>query len=108
MGSPLKYSPPLERKATSLCVKSKNSKQHEPKFRAPKRRVVILVESETQDYVREMFTYEDLSQEEADEIGFVPSALSEPRGAMHWCDYRCSEKVPQIHSDCTNGDGGRR
>ena len=26
-----------------------------------------------------------------DEIGFVPSALSELRGAIHWCDNQCSE-----------------
>ena len=49
---------------------------------APKRGAVIRVESEeTQDYVRERFACEDLSQEEANEIGFVPSALSENRGS---------------------------
>ena len=42
-----------------------------------KKRNVIRVESEeTQDYVRETLT---LSQEEAEELGFVPSALREPR-----------------------------
>ena len=46
---------------------------------APKRRAVIRVESEgTQDYVLERRSYRDLSQEE-----FVPSALSEHRGAEH-------------------------
>ena len=34
-----------------------------------------------------------ISQEEADEIGFVPSASSEPRGAYFWCDTRCSDKA---------------
>ena len=24
-------------------------------------------------------------------MDFVPSALSEPRGAIHWCDNQCSE-----------------
>ena len=39
---------------------------------------MIRVESEgTEDYVRESVA---ISQEEADEVGFVPSALSEPRG----------------------------
>ena len=28
-----------------------------------------------------------------DEIGFVPSASSEPRGAHYWCDNRCSDKA---------------
>ena len=34
-----------------------------------------------------------INQEEADEIGFVPSALSGPRGVDSWCDNRCSEKA---------------
>ena len=68
-------------------MKSKNSKQHVSKCRAQKRRAVIRVESEeTQDHVRERCTYEDLSQEEVNESGFVPSALSEPRGVIHRCD----------------------
>ena len=59
----------------------------------PKRRTVFRVESEeTQDCVRERLAHEDFSQEEADEIGFVPSAQSELGGVMHWCDNRCSEK----------------
>ena len=58
----------------------------------PTRRAVIRVESEeTQDDVREMFTCEDFSQEEVNEIGFVPCALREPRGAIHWCDNQCGE-----------------
>ena len=45
---------------------------------------MIRVESEeTQNYVRETLA---ISQEEAEELGFVPSALSEPRGAIYWCD----------------------
>ena len=83
------YSPPMERKATILCVKSKNSKEHESKFRAPKRRVIREESAETQEHVRPQ---EELSQE-ADAMGFVPSALREPRGALHWCDSRCSEKA---------------
>ena len=40
---------------------------------------MIRVESEeTQDYVLETLA---ISQEEAEEMGFVPSALGEPRGA---------------------------
>ena len=76
---------------------------------AQKRRAVIRVESEeSQDYVRERFVYEDFSQEESDESGFVPCALSEPRGAIHWCDNRCGEKslrYIQIASLVTEGGG---
>ena len=42
--------------------------------------------------VLERFAYEDLRQEEANEIGLVPRALSEPRGAVRWCDNRCCDK----------------
>ena len=49
----------------------------------PKRRVICV-------YVRETLA---IRQEEADEMGFVLSALSEPRGAHYWCDSRCSDKV---------------
>ena len=54
-------------------------------------RKVIRVESEeTQDRVCETLA---ISQEEAEEMGFVQSALSEPRGPVCWCDNRCSEKA---------------
>ena len=43
----------------------------------PKRRVIRVESAETQDYVRERLAHEETNQEEADEIGFVPSALSE-------------------------------
>ena len=35
----------------------------------------------------------NVSQEEAEEISFVPSALTIPRGPMFWCDNRCSDKA---------------
>ena len=48
---------------------------------------MIRVESEeTQDDVRERRGYGDIGQEEVEEVDFVPSALSEPQGAAHWCD----------------------
>ena len=54
----------------------------------PKRRAVTHVESEeTQDYVLERRRYGDLSQEEVEEISFLPTAVSELRVAVHWwCD----------------------
>ena len=44
----------------------------------------------TKDYVRETLA---IRQEETDEMGFVPSASSEPREAHCWCDNRCSDKA---------------
>ena len=55
----------------------------------PKSRVIRVESEETQDHVRETLA---ISQEEADEIGSVPSTSSEPRGAQYWCDNRCSDK----------------
>ena len=51
-------------------------------------RKVIRVESE--DYVRETLA---ISKEEAEEMGFVPSVVGKTRGAIYWCDIRCSEKA---------------
>ena len=51
---------------------------HEARAEAqsPKRKVRRVESEETQDYGRETLA---ISQEEAEEMGFVPSALSEPR-----------------------------
>ena len=55
------------------------------------KRTVIRVESEeTQDHVRESL---NLSQEEAEALSFVPSAISIPRGPTFRCDNRCSDKA---------------
>ena len=55
-----------------------------------KRNVVRVETDETHDYVRETLA---ISQEDAEEVGFVPSALGEPREVTYWCDHRCSEKA---------------
>ena len=52
--------------------------------------------AETQDFVRERVAHEEINQEEADEMGFVPSALSELRGAFYWCDNRCSDEALRL------------
>ena len=57
---------------------------------SPKRKVIRVESEETQDYVRESL---NLSQEEAEEISFVPSALSIPRGPIFWYDNRCSKQA---------------
>ena len=52
---------------------------------------MIRAESEeTEDYVCGVLA---ISPEEAEELAFVPSALSEPRGTIYFCDNRCSEKA---------------
>ena len=58
--------------------------------KSPKRKVVLVESEETQDYVRVSL---DLSREEAEEISFVPSAISVPQKPMFWCDNRCTEKA---------------
>ena len=58
--------------------------------KSPKRKVIRVESEETQDYVREAM---DLSHEEAEEISFVPSAISVPQKPLFRCDNRCSEKL---------------
>ena len=60
------------------------------RFKVRKRKVIGLESEETQDFVRESL---NMSREEAEEISFVPSGLSIPRGPMSWCDNRCSDKA---------------
>ena len=69
-------------------------------IQSPKRKVIRVEPEETQDHVRETLA---ISQEEAEEMGFVPSALIEPRGPIYWCDNRCTEKSRQILADSLNG-----
>ena len=59
-------------------------------IQSSKRKVIRAESEETQDYVCETLA---ISQEETQEIAFVPSALSESRGPIHWCDNRCSENA---------------
>ena len=59
-------------------------------IQSPKRKVIRVESEETLDYMRETLA---ISQGEAEEVGFVPSALREPRGPIYWCDNRCSEKA---------------
>ena len=59
-------------------------------IQSPNRKVLRAESEETQDYVCGMLT---ISLEEAEEFAFVPSALSEPRRAIYFCENRCSEKA---------------
>ena len=61
--------------------------------KSPKRKVTRVESEETQDYVRET---NDRNQEEAEEISFVPSAISVPQKPLFRCDNRCSEKTLSV------------
>ena len=58
-------------------------------IKSPKRKIIWLESEseETQDYVN------DMDQEEAAEISFVPSAISFPQKPSFRCDNQCSEKT---------------
>ena len=69
-------------KATASRHKQKSSRREREapgevgeEVKSPKRKVIRVETEETQDYVRDSL---NLSQEEAEEISFVPSALSIP------------------------------
>ena len=58
--------------------------------KSSKKKVVRVESEETQNYVCGMLA---TSGEEAEESAFVPSAISEPRGAIYFFDNRCSEQA---------------
>ena len=58
--------------------------------KASKRKVIRVESEETQDYVKGAT---DLSQEDAEEISFVPSAISVPPKPLSRSDNRCTEKA---------------
>ena len=60
------------------------------------KKINVQSQKKTQDYTRKTLA---IRQEETDEMGFVPSALSEPREAYYWCGNRCSDEV---HADCVS------
>ena len=66
------------------------SQAESAEIKSPKRKVIRVESEKTRDYVCEMLT---ICPEEAEELSFVLSALSEPRGAIYFCDSYCSEKA---------------
>ena len=44
---------------------------------------------ERQDHVSEPQCIEEENEEEMEELSFLPSAVSEPRWALHICDNKC-------------------
>ena len=77
-------------KEALMEVDGEMSQEESFEIQSPKRKVIRVKSEETQDYVRETLA---LSQEEGEELGFVPSALGEPRGAIYRRDNRCSAKA---------------
>ena len=45
-----------------------------------------------QDHVSGQQGFEELGQEEIEELSFVPGAVSEPRWVLHMCDNKCREE----------------
>ena len=60
-----------------MQVDGETHKEESAKIQSQKRKVIRVESEETQDYVCEKLA---IAKEEAEEIGFVPSALCEPRG----------------------------
>ena len=52
-------------------------------MKSPRRKVIRVETEETHDYVRESL---DLTREEAEEISFVPSAMSVPPKSLFRCE----------------------
>ena len=79
-----------EKQESEIGVDEATLQEASVEVQSTNRKVIRVESEETQDSVRETL---EISQEEADELGFVPSAVSEPRGASERCDSRCSEKA---------------
>ena len=59
-------------------------------IKSPKRIIIRVESEETHHYVREA---KGTDQEEAEELSFVPSAISVPQKLTFRCDNQCSEKT---------------
>ena len=69
-----------------------------------KRKVIRVESKEIHDYVRRA---KDMNQEEAEEISFVPSAISVLQKPLFRCDNHCSAKTLSFWQFCVGGDKGR-
>ena len=97
-----------EKQEKEMEVDEATPQEASAEVQSPKRKVTRVESEETQDYAWETLA---ISHEEAEEVGFVPSALGEPRRTIHWCDNRCSEKAIkywQIASMVTEEGGEAR
>ena len=77
-----------------------------------KRRAVVRTESaEMQDDVSRQQGVEEIDAEEMEELSFIPSAVSEPRWALHMCYNKCNEesnKFYQLAAIVTEGRAARQ
>ena len=71
-------------------VNGKALREEGAEVQSPQRKVIRVECEETQDFVRDSL---NLSREEAEEISFVPCALSVPQGPVFWCDNRSNDKA---------------
>ena len=70
--------------------------------KSPRTKVIRVEPEETEDCVKESL---GLSREEAEEISFVPCAISVRPRPMFRCDNRCSEKNHKLLAVCfSSGD----
>ena len=82
-----------EKKGNEMEVDEATLHEASAEVQSPKSKVIRVESEETQDYVWETLA---ISQEEGEEIVFVPSALGEPRGAIHWCVTIDAVKRPSV------------
>ena len=87
--------PDSEGRDERVQVKSSRRESEAPggegeEVKGPKRKTIRVESEETQDNVREA---KDMNQEEAEEISFVPSAISVPQKPLFHCDSQCSDKA---------------
>ena len=85
-------------------VKSGVPREEGEEIKRPKRKIIRVESEETQDFVRES---KSTDQEEAEELSFVPSAISVPQKLMFRCDNQCSEKKHHFLAVGVGGDTGR-
>ena len=94
-------------------IKEIEKVQSPARINAPpqKRSAVVRTESaEAQEYVSEPQGFEEKDEEEMEELSFVPSAVSEPRWALHICDNKCNKegyKFHQLAAVVTEEGGGK-
>ena len=80
-----------ENQTTSEKEANQNARQEEGvEVQSPKRKIIRVESEETQDHVRDSLNF---GWDEAEEISFVPSALTIARGPVFWCDDKCSDEA---------------
>ena len=84
-------------------VKNSRRQSEGEEIKSPKRKIIWVESEDTLDHVREA---KDMDQEEAEEMSFVPSAISVPRKLLFLLDTQCSDKTLQLLAVGVGGDQG--